>query len=139
MGAAANIGNLVLEALKHTGISFIVDVAEPTPIPRWSDDKPMEKKALVKVEILVMIILPNSPTEQRYNNQLFHGNGSSGLNSSSNGAHNTSHHNSSGVGEYQYGRFDASALHIAHALRATKLQRAYGRPREKPIDCYLVS
>lgn len=40
---------------------------------------------------------------------------------------------------YQYGRFDASALHIAHALKQTELQKAYSRPREKPIDCYLVS
>ncbi|XP_071445248.1 hillarin [Hetaerina americana] len=75
------------------------------------------------------------------NSQYYHGNGSGGLNTSSNsnGAHHAvhQHHNSSALGEYQYGRFDASALHIAHALRATKLQRAYGRPREKPIDCYL--
>lgn len=41
--------------------------------------------------------------------------------------------------DYQYGRFDASALHIAHALKQTELQKAYHRPREKPIDCYLVS
>ncbi|KAJ8882692.1 hypothetical protein PR048_014504 [Dryococelus australis] len=40
---------------------------------------------------------------------------------------------------YQYGRFDASALHIAHALRATEIQRAYNKVREKPIDYYLVS
>lgn len=40
---------------------------------------------------------------------------------------------------YQYGRFDASALHIAHALKQTELQKAYSRPREKPLDCYLVS
>ncbi|XP_037295325.1 hillarin-like [Manduca sexta] len=39
--------------------------------------------------------------------------------------------------DYQYGRFDASALHIAHALKQTELQKAYHRPREKPIDCYL--
>ncbi|XP_046388958.1 hillarin [Ischnura elegans] len=74
------------------------------------------------------------------NNQYYHGNGSGGLNTSnnSNGGHHTGYHNnSSGFGEYQYGRFDASALHIAHALKATKIQRAYGRPREKPIDCYL--
>ncbi|KAB0803031.1 hypothetical protein PPYR_05217 [Photinus pyralis] len=38
---------------------------------------------------------------------------------------------------YQYGRFDASALHIAHALKQTELQKAYSRPREKPLDCYL--
>lgn len=41
--------------------------------------------------------------------------------------------------DYQYGRFDASALHIAHALKQTELQKAYHRPKEKPIDCYLVS
>ncbi|CAG9795531.1 unnamed protein product [Diatraea saccharalis] len=40
--------------------------------------------------------------------------------------------------DYQYGRFDASALHIAHALKQTELQKAYHRPREKPIDCYLA-
>lgn len=40
---------------------------------------------------------------------------------------------------YQYGRFDASALHIAHALRATELHKAYNKGREKPIDYYLVS
>lgn len=39
---------------------------------------------------------------------------------------------------YQYGRFDASALHIAHALRATELQKAYNKRSEKPIDFYLV-
>lgn len=43
-------------------------------------------------------------------------------------------------GGYQYGRFDASALHIAHALRATQLQKSYNqKTREKPIQCYLVS
>lgn len=48
------------------------------------------------------------------------------------------HHNDSG--SYQYGRFDASALHIAHALRATQLQKSYNQNlREKPIQCYLVS
>lgn len=46
------------------------------------------------------------------------------------------HHDSG----YQYGRFDASALHIAHALRATQLQKSYNqKTREKPIQCYLVS
>ncbi|CAG9863840.1 unnamed protein product [Phyllotreta striolata] len=38
---------------------------------------------------------------------------------------------------YQYGRFDASALHIAHALKQTELQKSYKVHREKPIDCYL--
>ena len=40
--------------------------------------------------------------------------------------------------DHQYGRFDASALHIAHALRATELQRGYQRPQEKPLESYLV-
>jgi len=40
-------------------------------------------------------------------------------------------------GEHQYGRFDASALHIAHALRATEIQRSYQRPQEKPLESYL--
>ncbi|VVC42020.1 Transglutaminase-like,Zinc finger, LIM-type [Cinara cedri] len=44
------------------------------------------------------------------------------------------------TGGYQYGRFDASALHIAHALRATELHKSYANKngiREKPIHCYL--
>lgn len=41
--------------------------------------------------------------------------------------------------DYKYGRFDASALHIAHALKQTALQKAYEKQREKPIDAYLVS
>ncbi|XP_018566054.1 hillarin [Anoplophora glabripennis] len=45
------------------------------------------------------------------------------------------HHESSP--SYQYGRFDASALHIAHALKQTELQKSYKMTREKPIDCYL--
>ncbi|KAJ3649913.1 hypothetical protein Zmor_021629 [Zophobas morio] len=50
------------------------------------------------------------------------------------------HHNNHGDSPgYQYGRFDASALHIAHALKQTELQKAYRMNREKPIDCYLVS
>lgn len=40
---------------------------------------------------------------------------------------------------YQYGRFDASALHIAHALKQTELQKSYKMHKEKPIDAYLVS
>ncbi|XKL63662.1 hypothetical protein PGB90_006026 [Kerria lacca] len=41
-------------------------------------------------------------------------------------------------GGYHYGRFDATALHIAHALRATQLQKSYNQnTREKPIQCYL--
>ncbi|CAH1392679.1 unnamed protein product [Nezara viridula] len=43
------------------------------------------------------------------------------------------------IDQYQYGRFDASALHIAHALRATEIHRAYNKAREKPIEYYLVS
>lgn len=42
-------------------------------------------------------------------------------------------------GDYKYGRFDASALHIAHALKQTEVQKAYNKRREKPIDYYLVS
>lgn len=53
-------------------------------------------------------------------------------NNSTQQAHPYQHH-------HQYGRFDASALHIAHALRATELQKAYNKAREKPIDYYLVS
>lgn len=41
--------------------------------------------------------------------------------------------------DYKYGRFDASALHIAHALKQTAIQKAYEKSREKPIDVYLVS
>lgn len=41
--------------------------------------------------------------------------------------------------DYKYGRFDASALHIAHALKQTEIQKAYNKRREKPIDFYLVS
>lgn len=41
--------------------------------------------------------------------------------------------------DYKYGRFDASALHIAHALKQTEIQKAYNKMREKPIDFYLVS
>lgn len=41
-------------------------------------------------------------------------------------------------GDYKYGRFDASALHIAHALKQTEIQKAYNKRREKPIDYYLV-
>lgn len=41
-----------------------------------------------------------------------------------------------GVERHNYGRFDASALHIAHALRATELQKAY--KKDKPLHAYLV-
>ncbi|XP_011501044.1 PREDICTED: kyphoscoliosis peptidase [Ceratosolen solmsi marchali] len=46
-------------------------------------------------------------------------------------------HNFNTEGWYQYGRFDASALHIAHALKQTELQKGYSKAREKPIDFYL--
>lgn len=49
------------------------------------------------------------------------------------------HNNNYGGDGYQYGRFDASALHIAHALKQTELQKGYSKAREKPIDYYLVS
>lgn len=49
------------------------------------------------------------------------------------------YHNHETSPTYQYGRFDASALHIAHALKQTELQKSYKVSREKPIDCYLVS
>ena len=38
----------------------------------------------------------------------------------------------------QWGRFDSSALHIQHALKATEVQRKYSKPPEKPIEDYLV-
>ncbi|KAK4020343.1 hypothetical protein OUZ56_002331 [Daphnia magna] len=41
------------------------------------------------------------------------------------------------VAEHQHGRFDASPLHIAHALRATELKHSNRRPIEKPLDSYL--
>ncbi|KAJ3638502.1 hypothetical protein MTP99_001862 [Tenebrio molitor] len=50
--------------------------------------------------------------------------------------HHHNNHSDSSPG-YQYGRFDASALHIAHALKQTELQKSYRMHREKPIDCYL--
>ncbi|XP_031770973.1 hillarin isoform X1 [Apis florea] len=53
------------------------------------------------------------------------------------GASSPYNYNYSGDGSYQYGRFDASALHIAHALKQTELQKGYSKAREKPIDYYL--
>ena len=38
-----------------------------------------------------------------------------------------------------WGRYDSSALHIQHALKATEVQRKYSKPPEKPIEDYLVS
>lgn len=40
--------------------------------------------------------------------------------------------------DYKYGRFDASALHIAHALKQTEIQKSYNKC-DKPINLYLVS
>ena len=41
---------------------------------------------------------------------------------------------------HQWGRFDSSALHIQHALRATEVQRKYSKPiYDRPIEAYLVS
>ncbi|CAH0552085.1 unnamed protein product [Brassicogethes aeneus] len=57
-----------------------------------------------------------------------------GPNYSPNSHYQNNHNETPG---YQYGRFDASALHIAHALKQTELQKAYKQNREKPIDCYL--
>lgn len=37
-----------------------------------------------------------------------------------------------------WGRYDSSALHIQHALKQTEVQRKYSRPREEPIETYLV-
>lgn len=61
--------------------------------------------------------------------QHLHSNHSARSSSENGGSHHFSDH--------QYGRFDASALHIAHALRATEIQRSYQRPKEKPLDSYL--
>lgn len=40
---------------------------------------------------------------------------------------------------HHWGRFDSSALHIQHALRATEVQRKYSKPAyERPIEAFLV-
>ena len=39
---------------------------------------------------------------------------------------------------HAWGRFDSSALHIQHALRATEVQRKYSKPHEKPLEEFLV-
>lgn len=65
-----------------------------------------------------------------------HANNNINNNNNNNGVGGGEH---AGGGGYQYGRFDASALHIAHALRATELQKSYNKAREKPIEYYLVS
>lgn len=62
------------------------------------------------------------------------------LNNSRGSHHDDSHNVSFNNSDYQYGRFDASALHIAHALRATELQRNYKKiSYDRPLDTYLVS
>ncbi|KAF2359784.1 Zinc finger LIM-type [Trinorchestia longiramus] len=55
------------------------------------------------------------------------------------GSHSSSEngHNSS-LSDYKYGRFDHTALHIAHALNATKLQKSYLRGVDRPIDSFLL-
>lgn len=62
-------------------------------------------------------------------------------NSHQNSNHHNNHHQNHNHFDngYQYGRFDASALHIAHALKQTELQKQYSKGREKPIEYYLVS
>jgi len=85
----------------------------------------------------------DSPNYARHLNG--HGSPPSANSSQRDGLHGTGgasspyNHNYSGDGGYQYGRFDASALHIAHALKQTELQKGYSKAREKPIDYYLVS
>ncbi|XP_022192316.1 hillarin [Nilaparvata lugens] len=64
---------------------------------------------------------PNHPATQHHNHS-----------SAATPGHNYHHEHG-----YQYGRFDASALHIAHALRATELHKSYNKAREKPIEYYL--
>lgn len=71
-----------------------------------------------------------SPPAANSSQRDLHGNSGGGASS----PHN---HNYTGDGSYQYGRFDASALHIAHALKQTELQKGYSKAREKPIDYYL--
>ncbi|XP_012167763.1 hillarin isoform X2 [Bombus vosnesenskii] len=71
-----------------------------------------------------------SPPATNSSQRDLHGNAGGGTSSPYN-------HNYSGDGSYQYGRFDASALHIAHALKQTELQKGYSKAREKPIDYYL--
>jgi len=38
---------------------------------------------------------------------------------------------------HNWGRYDSSALHIQHALRATEVQRKYSKPHEKPLEEFL--
>ena len=59
-----------------------------------------------------------------------------GTNGHSNGGAIISNHPNA----HQWGRYDSSALHIQHALRATEVQRKYSKPiYDKPIETYLVS
>ena len=39
--------------------------------------------------------------------------------------------------QHRWGKFDSSALHIQHALKATEVQRKYSKPHEQPIEAYL--
>nr|XP_031825882.1 hillarin isoform X1 [Nomia melanderi]XP_031825883.1 hillarin isoform X1 [Nomia melanderi]XP_031825884.1 hillarin isoform X1 [Nomia melanderi] len=71
-----------------------------------------------------------SPPATNSSQRDFHGNAGGGASWPYN-------HHYAGDGSYQYGRFDASALHIAHALKQTELQKGYSKAREKPIDYYL--
>ncbi|XP_015438344.1 PREDICTED: uncharacterized protein LOC107193418 [Dufourea novaeangliae] len=72
-----------------------------------------------------------SPPATNSGQRDFHGNAGGGASSPYN------NHHYAVDGSYQYGRFDASALHIAHALKQTELQKGYSKAREKPIDYYL--
>ncbi|XP_034190102.2 peptidase hillarin isoform X1 [Osmia lignaria lignaria] len=74
-----------------------------------------------------------SPPATNSSQRDVHGNSAGG----GGGGSSPYNHNYSGDGSYQYGRFDASALHIAHALKQTELQKGYSKAREKPIDYYL--
>ncbi|XP_026667700.1 hillarin isoform X5 [Ceratina calcarata] len=79
-----------------------------------------------------------SPPATNSSQRDLHGNSGGGGGGGGGGATSPYNHNYSGDGSgYQYGRFDASALHIAHALKQTELQKGYSKAREKPIDYYL--
>ncbi|XP_066586811.1 hillarin isoform X2 [Prorops nasuta] len=81
---------------------------------------------------------PNSSQRDGQGNQNHAAAGSTSPYNNHHHHHHHHHHNNySGDGSYQYGRFDASALHIAHALKQTELQKGYSKAREKPIDYYL--
>ncbi|GAB0089951.1 uncharacterized protein DMENIID0001_045800 [Sergentomyia squamirostris] len=77
----------------------------------------------------------NVPKTNKFINEQIRG---SQRQSTPNGYHRGRDLNSSANdSDYKYGRFDASALHIAHALKQTEIQKAYNKRREKPIDLYL--